>query len=376
MTWVMLLALMIPAAQASQQPEHTLMQEGIQALQRGEDASAESIFRRVLAMDPRSAAAYCNLGVIYLRARRTEDAIAALENAQRLTPEDIGIDINLGIAFFRAEQFDAAIQHLSKVVAQTENVDSRYLLGLSYFRLNRYAQTIDTLKPIERQEERNPFYFYAMLISQQRLDHTAQAERAFDQFQQSDPGSSFYHLLLGKIYLDGGKNVLAAHELKEAAKMNDSASYVHLLLGLAYRCQGMYQEAEREYHLEIQHNPTDPITYLNLGELYLEAGNPQNAIETFDEALKIHPDLPGALVGMGRAYFAQNQLPTAIDCLSRAAKTTPDNVQAHFFLSRALRRSGQEAESEREQKITQQLLASGRALSDESDSNVIITERR
>src|SRR5271157_3000832 len=71
------------------------------ALGAGDYAAAERGFRRVLELDPRSAAAYVNLGVTYLRSGKVDLAIKSFEAARKLAPQMSGIDLNLARAFSR-----------------------------------------------------------------------------------------------------------------------------------------------------------------------------------------------------------------------------------------------------------------------------------
>jgi len=61
-----------------------LFQQGEKALQEGDLAGAESAFRQVLAIDPRTGGAYANLGVVKMRRKEWDQAISLLRKAEEL----------------------------------------------------------------------------------------------------------------------------------------------------------------------------------------------------------------------------------------------------------------------------------------------------
>ncbi len=75
------------------------------ALRNKDYPAAERGFQEVLRLDPRSAAAYTNLGVVYMRMEKYDSAIRALLEAKKLKPNLPGIDLNLGLAYYSKEEF-------------------------------------------------------------------------------------------------------------------------------------------------------------------------------------------------------------------------------------------------------------------------------
>jgi Flp pilus assembly protein TadD len=68
-----------------------LFQRGQDALTQGQLDEAERSFRGVRRANPRSGAAYANLGVVYMRRRQWTKALESLQKAQQLLPQVAGI---------------------------------------------------------------------------------------------------------------------------------------------------------------------------------------------------------------------------------------------------------------------------------------------
>ena len=132
---VILCAALLPGQQSARPTNiKETFEAAQQALQAGRFVAAEAGFREVLRLDPRSAAAYANLGVVYLRMERFPAAIKALDQAAQLAPQVAGIQLNLGLAYIRQSQFQQAIPHFRRALELTPQQDqARYLLGLSQY---------------------------------------------------------------------------------------------------------------------------------------------------------------------------------------------------------------------------------------------------
>ena len=92
-----------PSAPAAN-PEQ-LFHEGEAALKKNNLDAAEHSFRGVLAVDPKAAGAYANLGVISMRRKQWPQALDMLQKAEHLAPQVPGIRLNLGLVYYRQNQF-------------------------------------------------------------------------------------------------------------------------------------------------------------------------------------------------------------------------------------------------------------------------------
>ena len=106
-----------------------LFQHGQDALNRGQLDEAERDFRAVLAADPQSGAAYANLGVVAMRRKQWDEALKMLHKAEQLMPQVAGIRLNIGLAYYRQNEFLQAIPSFESVVRdEPDALQPRYLL--------------------------------------------------------------------------------------------------------------------------------------------------------------------------------------------------------------------------------------------------------
>src|SRR5438477_3181499 len=121
--------------------------EGETALRNGNLDEAERSFKQVLALDPRAAAAYANLGVIHMRRKQWQLALASLHQAEKLAPQMTGVRLNIGLVHYRQNDFRHAVPALESVVKDSpDSLQARYLLGQCYFFTDRFVEAVDMLE--------------------------------------------------------------------------------------------------------------------------------------------------------------------------------------------------------------------------------------
>ena len=201
-----------------QEPK-TLFEEAERALTAGDYARAEKGFREVLKLEPRSAAAYSGLGVVYLRTEKINSAIKAFETAKRIAPQVVGIDLNLGLAFYKQQNFRHAIPHFGRVLeVRPQDVQPRYLKGMCHFMLDEYEPTVQTLEPLLAKEQNDLDFLFVLGIAYGKLKRTEQSSRTFAQLVRAGGDTAHMHLLLGKAYLDLYANQKARAELEKRSQ--------------------------------------------------------------------------------------------------------------------------------------------------------------
>ena len=117
---------------------------------RHEEALAEA--ELMIALDPNDAESYDALGYVLIWAGRPEQAIEAYEKAMRLDPHYPAQYLErLGLAYFSAEQFEAAAESLARARKRNPGI-AAWTLAAAYGHLGREEEAATTLK--EYQEYR------------------------------------------------------------------------------------------------------------------------------------------------------------------------------------------------------------------------------
>jgi eukaryotic-like serine/threonine-protein kinase len=112
-------------------------------------AEAEKSFKRAIELKPDYPQAhfwYSNLLGMRLR---TSEAIAESETAKSLDPLTPLFITNLGRSYYRAREYDKAIDYLTKAVEEKpDNTSAKYVLAYAYFQKARYPEAIQILEQL------------------------------------------------------------------------------------------------------------------------------------------------------------------------------------------------------------------------------------
>lgn len=106
-----------------------------------------SLWTRVTQVDPTVHLAHINLGIIHLKAGRTEQAISELQTAIRLNTMSADAYNYLGVTYYRSGRIEDAVVHYKRACyIQPDNVQAHFNLGLAYYRLGRAEDAISEYK--------------------------------------------------------------------------------------------------------------------------------------------------------------------------------------------------------------------------------------
>jgi tetratricopeptide (TPR) repeat protein len=339
-----------------------LFEAGESALRDGNLDDAERDFQRVLAIDPQSAAAYANLGVVYMRRKQWPQALATLEKAEKLSPGMAGIRLNIGLVYFRQNDFARAIKPFESVVKRVPNsYQARYLLGLCYFFNDRWSDAVSALEPLWETASNQLNYLYVLGISAHKIENSALEEKALGRLVAIGQDSAEFHLLMGKAHLNRGEDDEALKELETAARMDPKLPFVHFNLGLAYLRKQNYDRAREEFHKDIVVEPDIPYSYEQLGGLEATAGNEDEATKNYREALKLDPKLINSYMGLAKIEQHQQQFPAALRDLDHVIALDSRNAAARYLRGQVLLRMGRDKEGRDELATATKMLNEQRA---------------
>jgi tetratricopeptide (TPR) repeat protein len=335
-------------AEASADPAE-VFQRGQEALSRGDLDQAERAFRRVTQLDPRSGAAFANLGVVYMRRKQWSQALGMFEKAKHLLPEMAGIRLNIGLAYYRQNEFLKAIPAFESVVReQPDALQPRYLLGLCYFFVERWADAAEALEPLWGQESGNFPYLYVLSNAAHRAGRAELDERASTQLVKVGNDSAEYHLFAGKYHLNREEFDLAIGELDAAVRADPKLPFVHFNLGLAYLNKQQYEQARQEFLEDAALEPDLALNYDELGQLYWLIEDDKNAEKSYRKALGLDSRLANSHLGLARIYLRQQKYAAALAEADAALKADPARTDAHYIRGQLLQHLGRKAEAKKE----------------------------
>ena len=212
-----------------------LYEQGMDAFAKGNLEQAESIFHRILSVNPRFADIQNKMGLIYSQTDRMELSARAFEKALELNPGYTEASLNLAITYSDQGQYEKAREVFER----------------------------------------------AARISQSGSTH-------IDPFIKGKLANE--HLKIGNIYIDLRLLDEAIDEFQKALQLSPTFADIITQLGIAYREKGQYDDAIKQFNRAKEVNSHFIPARLHLGITYYSRGFYGLAEEEWQEALKLDPE--------------------------------------------------------------------------------------
>jgi tetratricopeptide (TPR) repeat protein len=270
-----------------------MLREAQALARRGQGAEARGRLEAILAAAPGMAEARFLLAQLLLQAGEAAPALAQLEQAAALRPNQPAIWQLAGRAAAALKDPEASARLLRQ--AKRARIDRALLLRLQ-----------DQLNPGPRRTQ-------ADLGSAP----PAEVQRAIALLQKGALAEAA--ALAGRLHRAHPKVALIA---------DIHASALGRL--------GRAAEAERAHRLAVRLDPDYAEARANLGRFLLYQGRLAEAVEALSGALERLPDLPAALIAMGQAQARLGHAAAAETALRRALELAPDAVPARLELAEVL----------------------------------------
>jgi tetratricopeptide (TPR) repeat protein len=203
--------------------------------------------------------AYHNLGVIHAQRSDYPEAARLFAEAAKWSPGIRALDRNWGVASFRANQYEMAVDPLERHVhANPEDSNARQMLALSYFMTKNYVKAAETFRPILAALPDNPSLLYAAGASLAKTGDSAGASDIFRRMLVQNPNAAEVHLFLGEAHTQNKEDDEALKEFSRALEINPKLPEANYGRGMIRLRQGKLEQAEEDFRAELAANPGDP----------------------------------------------------------------------------------------------------------------------
>ena len=200
--------------------------------------------------------------------QRWRDSFTLFEHTLAVTPPNIQIERNLGLALGGSGRYDQAAAHFGKTLQIDPNFyDGLVGMGVTREFQGRLPEAID--------------YFQAAI--------------------RSHPDAPTAHVQLGRALWKQNRDQAALEEIRRASQLAPKDADIQADFALALELVGRISEAIEQFHKALRRNPNNAEAHANLGLALLASGKPQESIPEFEMALRLKPELTGAADNLRRA---------------------------------------------------------------------------
>jgi tetratricopeptide (TPR) repeat protein len=340
--WVCLCVFSLSAAESAKE----IFENAVRALAAGNTEAAERGFQAVLRQEPRNIAALSNLGVIYSRTSRADQAIAMYKRALEVSPEDKAILLNLGLVYLRQEDHAKALPLFSRVVQiDPQHMQARQLLAVCRAYLGQLEPAIRDLEVLHAAAPQDDGILFLLGFAYLKNHDPEKAKAVFQQmFEAAGPVKGQF--LIGRANYEAAMFPEAEESYREVLRLDPRFPGVHLELGRVYICQRKTDDAVQELQLVLKDNPTDGDANYFLGGLLVQEGRFTEGIPYLERAKLAKPDFWAPYFYLGKAKLQLARPVEAVPLLQRAAALNPgDEISVYYQLGKALEACGRRGEA-------------------------------
>jgi tetratricopeptide (TPR) repeat protein len=334
------------ALQASVSPALQHVRVGVDAEKSGQLDAAVAEFQKATELDPKLAAAFIDLGGVYIEKRDYAAAIPPLKRAVELSPDLEAAHRLFGYALLAQGYATEAIPHLEKAHADDA-------LGIALLEAGKLPQAVPLLQKALAQNPDDPdlLYYYGRASG-------LLSKEVFDQLEARFPNSPRAHEMMAQDYAVLRDVPGAEREFLEALRLRPRTAGLHLQLGELYARAQQWDRAEEQFRLETEIQPGSAEAFFRLGESLLQLGKFHEAREALVHSDQLREDMPETLYQLGKAAAMDGDNTMAQKCwqhLLTLERDTPLAAQAHFGLSGIYRKQGKAADADREMEAFRKL---------------------
>jgi tetratricopeptide (TPR) repeat protein len=325
---------------------------------RGDAAEAVAKYESILQIAPKLAAAYNNLGSLYLRQHEYEKAVAVLEKGLKIDPNMTSASALLGISLYEAGDYTRARSRLEAALrANPKDSNVELTLANDLVKLGQPEAAASHLQQIAHHDPKNQEAWYQLGKVYMQL-----SEEALAKLREIDPDSVLVHEVSGEI-MEGMNNFDGAIiEYKKAVEMAPQQPGTHYKLANAYWSISQWDAATQEFQAELANDPRSCSSYYKLGNIILEQhGDPQAAADDENKALSLCPTLITARLDRATAFLRMERPQDAVPDLEAVEHADPDAPNTHFLLAQAYRSLGRTQQAQAEMQLFSKLEESARA---------------
>lgn len=271
--------IVLALAAASAQSAGDTFDKAVAALNARDYATAEAGFQQVLLLSPNDVNSLLNLGIVFSRTGRVDQAISMYRRALEVSPASESARLNLGLAYMRKESYGEALDAFQVLIEHNSASLPARDIHLLFPLCDRYLQGHQS----EEGRRRLDAFFAvlppsaASLVKCKLLYAAGRFEEALSACRRAlhaDPRFPGAHLELARV-LVAQQSPEASSELAAAIRENSGDPEALYDLGVALMREGRVQEASTYFERARLGDPEFWGSYFELGKIKLEADQPE-----------------------------------------------------------------------------------------------------
>lgn len=276
-------------------------QKGISYYKQGQYAKAATEFEQLVEENPDYEAGFRILGDCYLKLKDYAKAADAFSRAVEIKNNRFDSLFGLGVAQFNLERYQDSVATLKRAERFAQSPREKYQLfhtrGAAYYNLDNFSMAIADLEQavsIQRGEFRDVFQ---LGVSYLRVNRVSEAKQYLEQAAALRPDSTEAKQFLARLDFQSALSALqsknyraATDQLKQYLEQNPEDGEAWFNLGLAQLFSDNLKDAETSFLQSVKRRPNQWEPYNRLGFIYEKNEQYQKSLQNYKKALSLHRD--------------------------------------------------------------------------------------
>jgi tetratricopeptide (TPR) repeat protein len=337
---------------------HDHLRKAADFLRANDPNSAVKEFDAVLALDPKNAEAYANLGVIAFFQRDYQKASPYLRKALAIDPSLVKTQALLGICQRRLGD-PSARGLLEKSFPKLKDKPMRLQVGLELASL--YEQQGDpgaTASVMHSLVDLDPDNVDVLFMAQRVYSELA--DDTLNKLAVLAPGSARMQQVVAERLVNGGDLPHAIEHYRKALQIDPRLPGVHFELGEAILQSspfdaGTQAEAQKELAVAVAVDGDTAKTECEFGSIALSQSQMDQAFTHYQRAYQLDPNEVQAQMGLAKVLRMQEKWEDAVKYLRMVVQADPLNGAAHYQLGTAYKRLQMDDMAQKEMLLSQEI---------------------
>ena len=257
-------------------------------------AKAADAYERFLKLNPENAwTGYLRLGNCRMELQQYDQAVAALQEAQKAQPRDLKVNYSLAMAYRRAGQLDQA-EAVLKSLAELNPQDASTYYGdiiKMYDEAGKNENAIEAAKKVIELNPKSEMAVYNLAIMFQKLKRYEEAIAAFRQALTIKPDYDVAYYNIGSCYLNLKKYKESIEAFRNYVALVPDNADAWLQIGVNYMQLKDFESALDPLKKCVELRPDYGVALFNLAVVYLNLKDNYSAREVYRTLVNVDPDL-------------------------------------------------------------------------------------
>jgi tetratricopeptide (TPR) repeat protein len=312
----------------------------------GHSAEAGQAWHSIAEREPGNAEAFAHQGLMEARQEHYSQAIAFYRQAEAIDPAFPGLQMNLGLAYFKSALYRRSLKPFTLELRKHPG-DERLiiLLGMAHYGMGDYLVAVPFLQQAAEKQPQN-------LPLRLALAHSCLWSKQYDcvratykQILNLNASSAEAEMIAGEALDETGDDAGAMEHFQAAAAANPKEPNVHFCLGYLLWTQTHYPESVKEFAAELGNDPQNLQAREYLADSFVKLNDYANAQPELEAVLGRDPSSAMVHRDLGIVYASQGKKEDATTELLRAIALDPKDSAPHWRLARLYQSMGKKQEA-------------------------------